>query len=124
MLSWEFRNEAVAPTDSRRSAILPGPRHLVPGLGCSSSTSLERSVSRGMVIPYADASANSPVLRGQVFGGNFRYSLGRYFLQLLYKAGHRFKGGDHLEDSYDKALACDPVQGVSVLGLDLRDRSF
>src|SRR5213083_2937830 len=35
-----------------------------------------------------------------------------------------FQGGYHLEDSYDKALACDPVQGVSVLGLDLRDRSF
>src|SRR5438046_5292605 len=77
-----------------------------------------------MVVPYADASADSPVLLRQVFVSNFGYSIGRYFLQLLYEPSHCFKGGYHLEDSYDKALACDPVQGVSVLGLDLRDRSF
>src|SRR5207249_12318525 len=66
------------------------------------------------------ASADSPVLLRQVFSSNFGYSIGRYFLQLLYEPSHCFKGGYHLEDSYDKALACDPVQGVSVLGLDLR----
>src|SRR6266581_7289378 len=167
ILSWEFRKETAAPTDSRRSAILTAPsfrvplirsrtvssarpdfpegseevparilpctatvglfaflyrRHLIPGPAGCSSTNFPNSVSRPMVVPYADTSAHRPVLRRQVFRSDLRNSRRRYPLQLLDEPGHSLEGCDHFEDAYHEALSGNPIKRVRVLGFDLCDR--
>ena len=154
MLSWEFRKETAAPTDSSRSAILTAPsfrvplmrrravssakpnlpdgsdevparmlpctatvglftllyrRHLIPGPAGCSSTSFDRSASRPMVVPYANAPAHCSVLIGQVFRGDLRDLRRRYFLQLFNKPSHRLEGRDHFEDSDHEALSSNPI---------------
>src|SRR5713226_4305339 len=84
-------------------------RHLIPGPAGCSSTSLARSVSRPMVVPYANTSAHCPVLGGQVFRSDLRDLRRRYFLQLLDKPSHGLEGRDHFEDSYHETLTCNPV---------------
>src|SRR3989442_8378446 len=167
MLSWEFRIDTAAPTDSSRSAILTAPsfrvplmrrravssarpdfpdgsdevparmlpctatvglfallyrRHLIPGPAGCSSTSFARSVSRPMVVPYANTAADRPVLEGQVFRGYLRDSRGRYLFELLNKPGHSLERRDHFEDAYHEALSGDSVKRIRILSLDLRDR--
>src|SRR5467141_3902938 len=167
MLSWEFRKEIAAPTDSRRSATLTAPsfrvplirrrevssarpdfpdgsdevparmlpwtatvglfaflyrRHLTPGPAGCSSTSFARSVSRPMVVPYANAPAHRPVLFCHLFRGDLRDLRRRYFLQLLNKSSHSLEGRDHFEDSDHEALSSHPVKCVRVLCLDLCNR--
>src|SRR5438876_5218365 len=97
-------------------------RHLIPGPAGCSSTSFDRSVSRPMVVPYANTSAHCPVLQGQVFRGYLRDLRWRYLLQFLNKPSHGLEGCDHFEDAYHEALSGDAVKRIRVLSLDLRDR--
>src|SRR2546428_1271243 len=97
-------------------------RHLIPGPAGCSSTSFARSVSRPMVVPYANTSAHCPVLHGQVFRGYLRDLRWRYLLQFLNKPSHGFEGRDHFEDAYHEALSGDAVKRIRVLSFDLRDR--
>src|SRR5438552_15973505 len=97
-------------------------RHLIPGPAGCSSTSFARSVSRPMVVPYANTSAHCPVLQGQVFRGYLRDLLRRYLLQFLNKPSHGLEGRHDFEDAYHEALSGDAVKRIRVLSLDLRDQ--
>src|SRR5438445_13778796 len=96
--------------------------YMYPGPADCSSTSFARSVSRPMVVPYANTSAHCPVLHGQVFRGYLRDLRWRYLLQFLNKPSHGLEGCDHFEDAYYEALSGDAVKRIRVLSLDLCDR--
>src|SRR5438552_16726844 len=92
-------------------------RHLIPGPAGCSSTSFARSVSRPMIVPYANTSAHRPVLHGQVFRGDLRDLRWRYLLQFLNKPSHGLEGCDHFEDAYYEALSATPATVLRLLAL-------
>src|SRR5438445_5609419 len=96
--------------------------YMYPGPADCSSTSFARSVSRPMVVPYANTSAHCPVLHCQVFRGYLRDLRWRYLLQLLNQPSHCLEGCDHFEDAYYEALSGDAVKRIRVLSFDPRDR--